>query len=155
MMKAAALSLTAAAIAAAAMTHGAPLLAEEVREPDRVPDRLSVDPESPFFDPIYKRIGVRLNGIERLGDVQEYCMSEGWIDARRRNGKGFLKGQDGEWLLTRLHGDVVAYLKDGRPTRTAPATYQKQSPEAAKAALDAAAAKRARRAAKRAGQANG
>lgn len=154
-MKMAGLALTAAAVAAAAMAHGAPMTIDEVRGPDRVPDRLSVDTDSPFFDPIYKRIGVRLNGIERLGDVQEYCMSEGWIDVRRRNGRKFMTGPGGEYLLTRLHGDVLAYLKDGRPTRVTAPVYQKQSPEAAQAAIDAAAAKRARRAAKRSGQSNG
>ena len=151
-MKMAGLALTAAAVAAAAMAHGAPMTIDEVRGPDGPPDRLSVDENSPFFDLIYKRVGVRLNGIERQGDVQEYCVSEGWIDVRRRGSKGFLKDREGNWMLVRLHGTVLAYIKDGRPTRAAAPAYQKQSPEAAQAALDAAAAKRARRAAKRRAQ---
>lgn len=144
------IALTAAAIAAAAMAHGAPSVIDDVRapEPTTPPDRLSVDRASPFFNECYRRVGVRLNGIERLGDVQEYCMSEGWIDVRRRNGKKFAVGPGGEYLLTRLTGDVVAYFKDNRPTRAAAPAYRQQSPESAKAALDAAAAKRARRAAK-------
>ncbi len=158
-MKMAGLALTAAAVAAAAMAHGAPLTIDEVRDddprPTSPPDRLSVDRDSPFFDECYKRVGVRLNGIERLGDVQEYCVSEGWIDVRRWNGKRFMTGPGGEYLLTRLHGTVLAYFKDGRPTRSAPSAYQKQSPEAAQARIDAAAAKRARRAAKLAKQSNG
>lgn len=146
------LALTAAAVAAAAMAHGAPLTIDEVRaddpRPANPPDRLSVDRDSPFFDECYKRVGVRLNGVERLGDVQEYCVSEGWIDVRRRNGRKFAVGPGGEYLLSRLPGDVVAYFKDNRPTRATAPAYRQQTPESAKAALDAAAAKRARRAEK-------
>ncbi|CAN5904002.1 DUF3297 family protein [soil metagenome] len=44
------------------------------------PDRLSVDPRSPFYsDAVFQHdVGINLNGKERLA-VEEYCISEGWI----------------------------------------------------------------------------
>lgn len=47
---------------------------------DSPPDRLANDPRSRFHDPalLNRGIGIRLNGQERT-DVEEYCISEGWI----------------------------------------------------------------------------
>ncbi|QCE34857.1 DUF3297 family protein [Acetobacteraceae bacterium] len=44
------------------------------------PDRLSIWPDSPFFDEgtLNKNLRLRFNGKERH-DAEEYCMSEGWI----------------------------------------------------------------------------
>ncbi|HAI93796.1 MAG TPA: DUF3297 domain-containing protein, partial [Xanthomonadaceae bacterium] len=44
------------------------------------PDRLAVDPRSPFHDNaiLSRGVGVRFNGVER-SDVEEYSVSEGWI----------------------------------------------------------------------------
>ena len=49
---------------------------------DVPPDRLSVDPSSPFYDEatLARGIGVRFRGVERR-DVEEYSVSEGWIRA--------------------------------------------------------------------------
>lgn len=45
-----------------------------------VPDRLSVDPTSPFFNHLVARsVRVFLDGVEHKNDVKEYCISEGWI----------------------------------------------------------------------------
>ena len=48
--------------------------------PDTPPDRLSNDPRSPYFDAnVLKRdIGVRFKGVEKT-NVEEYCVSEGWV----------------------------------------------------------------------------
>jgi hypothetical protein len=45
-----------------------------------LPDRLSLDPRSPHFDqPVLARgVGIRFNGQEKT-NVEEYCVSEGWI----------------------------------------------------------------------------
>jgi Protein of unknown function (DUF3297) len=49
---------------------------------DVPPDRLSVDPSSPFYDEaaLARGVGVRFRGVERR-DVGEYCVSEKWIRA--------------------------------------------------------------------------
>jgi hypothetical protein len=46
----------------------------------QLPDRLSLDPRSPYFDAdmLKTGIGIKLNGQEKT-NVQEYCISEGWI----------------------------------------------------------------------------
>ena len=45
-----------------------------------LPDRLSLDPRSPHFDqPLLERgVRIRFNGAEKT-NVEEYCVSEGWI----------------------------------------------------------------------------
>ena len=61
---------------------------------DFPPDRLSVDPASPFYDEaaLARGVGVRFRGVERR-DVEEYCVSENWIRApagKTRDRKGTL-----------------------------------------------------------------
>jgi hypothetical protein len=47
---------------------------------DIIPDRLSIDPRSPYYDGalLDRGLGIQLNGAEKI-NVQEYCISEGWI----------------------------------------------------------------------------
>ncbi|MFZ2293874.1 MAG: DUF3297 family protein, partial [Polaromonas sp.] len=52
----------------------------EATQSPPLPDRLSVDPRSPHHvAAVFERdVGIRLNDKERL-NVEEYCISEGWI----------------------------------------------------------------------------
>ena len=45
-----------------------------------LPDRLSVNPRSPYYNEalLMQGVGVRFKGEERT-NVEEYCVSEGWI----------------------------------------------------------------------------
>ena len=45
-----------------------------------LPDRLSVNPNNPHYvEEVFEHnIGILLNGKERF-DVEEYCISEGWV----------------------------------------------------------------------------
>ncbi len=47
---------------------------------DSMPDRLDVNPKSPFYNAelLERGIGIRFNGEERK-NVEEFCVSEGWI----------------------------------------------------------------------------
>ena len=47
---------------------------------DQLPDRLSVDPKSPYYNAeiLSRDIGIRFKGVEKT-NVEEYCVSEGWI----------------------------------------------------------------------------
>ena len=76
--------------------------------PPPLPDRLSIDPGSPHHvATIFERpVGVRLNGKERF-DVEEYCISEGWI--RVQSGKS--KDRHGQPLLIKLKGVVEAFYR--------------------------------------------
>ena len=73
-----------------------------------LPDRLSADPKSPFFDAeaFARDIGIRLNDNAR-NDVEEYCVSEGWI----RVPVGKTRDRKGQPLTIKLKGKVEAYYR--------------------------------------------
>jgi hypothetical protein len=73
-----------------------------------LPDRLSVDPRSPHHvAAIFEQdVGILFNGKERF-DVEEYCISEGWI----RVPVGKTVDRKGKPLTIKLKGTVEAFLK--------------------------------------------
>jgi len=83
--------------------------AAEADKPDQLPDRLSLDPRSPWFDqPILERgVGIRFNGQEKT-NVEEYCVSEGWIKVAA----GRSRDRYGNPMTLTLKGKVEPYLKD-------------------------------------------
>jgi len=80
----------------------------EVTQPLSLPDHLSIDPRSPHHNAaVFERdIGIRFNGTERL-DVEEYCISEGWI--KFASSKAL--DRKGKPLLMKLKGTVEAYFR--------------------------------------------
>ena len=77
--------------------------------PDSPPDRLSNDPRSPYYDAeaLKRDIGVRFKGVEKT-NVEEYCVSEGWI----RVAAGKAKDRYGNPLTIKLTGKVEPYFRD-------------------------------------------
>jgi hypothetical protein len=75
---------------------------------DTFPDRLSSNPNSPYFNEelIAKGIGIRFNGAEKT-NVDEYCISEGWI----RVTAGNAKDRFGNPMTIKLKGKVEPYLQ--------------------------------------------
>jgi len=73
-----------------------------------LPDRLSVDPRSPhYLEPVFEHdVGIRFNGKER-SDVEEYCISEGWIKVPA----GKTLDRKGRPLLITLKGKVEAFYR--------------------------------------------
>ena len=73
------------------------------------PDRLSLDPRSPYHDAalLERGVGIRFNGSERT-NVEEYCVSEGWI--RVVVGKSL--DRRGNPMTMKLKGTVEPYLQD-------------------------------------------
>jgi Protein of unknown function (DUF3297) len=73
-----------------------------------LPDRLSVNPRSPHFDAalLEQDVGVRFNGVEKT-NVEEYCVSEGWI----RVPAGPAKDRFGNPMTLKLKGTVEPYVK--------------------------------------------
>lgn len=71
-----------------------------------LPDRLSIDPRSPHHDAkaFERPVGIRFNGKERT-DVEEYCISEGWIKVAA----GKTVDRRGRPMLIKLKGTVEAY----------------------------------------------
>jgi hypothetical protein len=80
---------------------------------DEFPDRLSVNPNSPYYNAeIFQRdVGIRFNGKEKT-NVEEYCISEGWI----RVEAGKAKDRFGNPLTIKLTGKVEPYFKDATQT---------------------------------------
>ena len=75
---------------------------------DKLPDRLSNDPDSPFHDRalLERGIGIRFNGQEKT-NVEEYCVSEGWI----RVSAGKSLDRRGKPMTIKLNGVVAPYLR--------------------------------------------
>ena len=73
---------------------------------DTPPDRLAVDENSRYHDAdaLARGIGVRFNGVER-NNVEEYCVSEGWI--RVQAGKAL--DRRGNPMTLKLRGSVEPY----------------------------------------------
>jgi Protein of unknown function (DUF3297) len=73
-----------------------------------LPDRLSADPRSPFHvAALFERdVGIRLNGKERT-DVEEYCISEGWVKVPA----GKALDRKGKPLLIKLKGAVEVFFR--------------------------------------------
>ena len=76
---------------------------------DTPPDRLSVDPSSPHYDAdaLARGVGIRFKGVEKT-NVDEYCVSEGWV----RVVAGAAKDRRGMPLTLKLQGPVEPYFKD-------------------------------------------
>ncbi len=72
------------------------------------PDRLCVNPDSPFYDAdvLARDVGVRFKGVEKT-NVEEYCVSEGWI----RVTVGTAKDRHGNPLTIKLSGTVEPYYR--------------------------------------------
>ena len=73
-----------------------------------LPDRLSVDPDSPFYDGdlLARGVGIRFKGEEKT-NVEEYCVSEGWV----RLSVGNKVDRRGKALTIKLSGPVEPYLR--------------------------------------------
>jgi hypothetical protein len=71
-----------------------------------LPDHLSIDPRSPHYVAAVFEfdIGIRFNDKERH-DVEEYCISEGWIKVPA----GKTVDRKGKPLLIKLKGRVEAF----------------------------------------------
>jgi hypothetical protein len=75
---------------------------------DTPPDRLDANPKSKFHDEkaLERGVGVRFNGQE-LHNVEEYCVSEGWI--RVPFGKSL--DRRGQPMTVKRQGTVEVWFK--------------------------------------------
>jgi hypothetical protein len=76
---------------------------------DTPPDRLAATPGNPFYDEalLTRGVGVRFNGVEKT-NVEEYCVSEGWV----RLAVGTGRDRKGNPMTIKLKGKVEPYFKD-------------------------------------------
>ena len=78
------------------------------KERPALPDRLSTDPQSPFYDEVIlgHDVGVRFKGAEKT-NVEEYCVGEGWV----RLTVGASKDRRGKPMTVKLKGEVAPYFR--------------------------------------------
>ncbi len=76
---------------------------------DTPPDRLSTEMRSPHFDAdvLSRGIGILFNGAEKH-NVEEYCVSEGWIKIAMDK----TRDRKGKPLTITLKGDVKPFFRD-------------------------------------------
>ena len=76
-----------------------------------LPDRLSTDPRSPYYDAdiLSRDVGIRFKGVEKT-NVEEYCVSEGWV----RVTAGAAKDRYGNPLTIKVSGEVEPYFRDAQ-----------------------------------------
>ena len=81
---------------------------EDTKALPPLPDRLSTDPASPYHNAelLEHEIGIRFNDRQRF-DVEEYCISEGWIKVPA----GKTVDRKGRPLLLKLKGKVEAFYR--------------------------------------------
>jgi hypothetical protein len=74
-----------------------------------LPDRLSTDPKSPYYnaDLLARGVGIRFKGVEKT-NVEEYCVSEGWI----RISAGTARDRFGNPMTVKLKGAVEPFWKE-------------------------------------------
>lgn len=76
---------------------------------DELPDRLSNDPRSPYYNEeiLQRDIGIRFKGVEKT-NIEEYCVSEGWV----RMAVGSARDRFGNPITLKYSGTVEPYFKD-------------------------------------------
>ena len=74
-----------------------------------LPDRLSVNPKSPFCQELAleRGVGIMFDGKDRT-NIEEYCVSEGWV----RVAAGTAKDRFGNLMTIKLKGVVAPYWRE-------------------------------------------
>lgn len=72
------------------------------------PDRLSVDPRSPYYSAAVLEldVGIKLDDKERT-NVEEYCISEGWIKVAA----GKARDRKGNPMTIKVKGKVEPFYR--------------------------------------------
>ena len=80
--------------------------------PATPPDRLCSNPKSAFYDQavLDREVGIKFNGVEKT-NVEEYCVSEGWV----RLSAGNAKDRFGNAMTVKLKGKVEPYFRNKAP----------------------------------------
>jgi hypothetical protein len=100
---------------------------------DTLPDRLSTDPSSPYFNEelLQRGVGIRFRGQEKT-NVEEYCVSEGWVRVSmgkavdRRGPPADTQARRSGRTLSARRRHLIAHDARGRATsRPAPSSDRK------------------------------
>lgn len=79
---------------------------------DTLPDRLCNNADSPYYDAavLERGVGIRFDGKEKT-NVDEYCVSEGWIKVAA----GKARDRHGNPMTIKLKGVVEPYFRTDGP----------------------------------------
>lgn len=80
-----------------------------LKGPDGIPDRVSLEADSPYYFPHWKHLGVRFNGGES-SSVVEFCVSEGWCRNQVFHG-GRAKKERGKFVTVTRRGTIEPYWR--------------------------------------------
>jgi hypothetical protein len=88
---------------------GAILYSAAMSDETPLPDRLSVNPKSPFHNAalLERGVGIRFNGADK-NNVEEYCVSEGWV----RLAVGKTVDRHGNAMTIKYSGVVEPYWRE-------------------------------------------
>jgi hypothetical protein len=80
-----------------------------MNDEQELPDRLSNDPTSPYYNAelLDRGIGIKFKGVEKH-NVEEYCVSEGWV----RVAAGTARDRRGNPLTIKLTGKVEPFFRE-------------------------------------------
>lgn len=80
----------------------------EDQEPDVLPNHLSIDPRSPFYNEevLSRDVGIRFNGVEKT-NVHEYDVAEGWVRVEVPTAKD----RRGNPMVVKLSGTVEPFFR--------------------------------------------
>ncbi len=92
------------------------LYAAAMSDQNQMPDRLSVNPSSPFHNAelLERGVGIRFNGVDK-NNVEEYCVSEGWV----RLAVGKTVDRHGNAMTVKYKGTVEPYMRASGDVPTA------------------------------------
>jgi len=82
---------------------------EPVLGPNGIPDRVSLEGNSPYFFADWRKIGVRIDGGESQS-VVEFCVSEGWARTQIYHG-GRPKMERGRFVTVTRRGVIEPYWR--------------------------------------------
>lgn len=77
-----------------------------------IPDRVSIEQDSPFYFAMYPMLNVQINGKDSQ-QVVEYCKSEGWARLCQRDSRGRMRrDQKGRPITVTVSGQIRPYWRD-------------------------------------------
>jgi hypothetical protein len=86
-------------------------MTEMVKADLNVPDRLSIETDSPFYNKAFMNVEVIIDGKLRRGDVVEYCVSESWARIWLKNTRGQFQRERGKPRTVKIHGEIQPFIR--------------------------------------------
>ena len=103
----------AAVQARAGRTRACPKGVEVTQARPTIPNRLSADPQSCYYDSRFLALKVRVNGREQR-NVCEYSITGKWAIIEQLDGRGNVKTERGQIATITVLGKIEPYWPEGK-----------------------------------------